>query len=151
MKTLKTTLTACALASMFSLQAQSVPQFDESIFTNNQEVYLHKDTVIRVKSFAAHQAEGKTYLSWFVTGLKTEGSFIIYRSQDGENFEIIGVEQSSKTADNAHVGYFFTDNKPTQTGTLYYKIAHIGTNNSCFTSNKVSINSQSVNFANVNR
>lgn len=133
----------------WSLNANTVhAQLDESILINGKEVFLHKDNLMNIRSLLIRQVEDKVYLSWVAENQKCDGTFIVYRSSDGQNFEIIGVQQAVKTPDNNAVGYGFIDNVSVPYGQVYYKIMHLGTDNSFYVSNEVHIKFPVLNFVN---
>src|ERR1051325_5723104 len=136
MKTLKAFLTAFLLAAVIQ---QIKAQADEIIYVNGQEVFPVMDTNLHVKSFEAKKINDNIKLSWVVSNLKVNGTFVIYRSSDGENYEIIGVEDSYGSTNVADAEYLFSDKHPLENGTAYYKIVHFGRNNSCFTSQKIEV------------
>lgn len=127
---------ALGFITICNLKALSQP---ESVIVKGKETFLMKDRFLKVKSFTSNYVNGTTSLSWIVSDQKCKGTFIIYRSTDGENFEIIGLEESvlvSKKTDNE---YFFNDNEPITSGQFYYKIFYLGVNNCCYTSNVITV------------
>jgi hypothetical protein len=145
MKKIKATLAAFGMVALFSSSVQA--QSEESIFTNGQEIFLHKNNSAHFKSLLARNVDGKTYLAWVAENLKNDGAFIIYRSIDGENYEIIGIKQTIKKSNMDDIGYYFIDNDPIQTAPSYYKIMHIDTENAFFTSDKIAVKLPVINFA----
>src|ERR1041385_7062621 len=117
MKTFNIFITTFMLAFSF---LETNAQYDESIYTNGEEVYVKKDSAVKFNSFFARSVESKIYLSWKVSDLKYDGMFMIYRSSDGENYEIIGVEQSSAANGRPDAGYSFIDKDPVSAPVCYY-------------------------------
>lgn len=137
MKTILKTLALCAFIALGSSSAHA--QLDEIIFINSGEAYLKKDMRAQPKSFLSVHAEGSIYLTWVVSNLKNDGTFLICRSSDGEYYEIIGIRQSAGTRKKMDIAYFFIDENPVIPGIMYYKIIHFGTDNLYFTSNILKI------------
>ncbi len=118
---------------------------DENIFINGKETYLHDDTSVNLKMFMGRNLGSQTYLIWVVSNLNSEGSFIICRSKDGENYEIIGVKPSGTVPQKNYTGYYFIDKHPCA-GAGHYKVIHIDKNNSCFKSHDIIIEMASGNI-----
>ncbi len=144
MKTLKALIIGQAFAILFGNCAFA--QLDESILVNGQEVFLHKDSSLVFRSLLVRNTQGTTYLTWGVENLKCDGSFIIYRSSDGQNFEIIDVLRSVRPVNNTLMVYSYEDNKPREYGQAFYKIMHLGTDNSFFISEQVRTKSPALSF-----
>jgi hypothetical protein len=114
-------------------------QTEESIYIKGEEIYLHKDTSSYLKSFIGSRVEGKVYLMWVIVNQKNEGSFVIQRSRDGENYEIIGITQSNMNTSNTNTGYYFIDPTPYNNHICYYRIVRYGAANDYLVSNIVKV------------
>lgn len=143
MKTINTLLIAFSML----LSGNVIAQAEESIFINGKDIFLHKNTAARLKSFLVRNAEDKTYLAWVTENLNYDGTFIIYRSTDRENYTIIGVQQTVRTQNVNDIVYSFIDNDPIPAATAHYKIMHLGKDNSFFTSDIITVKTQPLNFA----
>ena len=56
--------------------------------------------------------EGKTYLHWKVCNQKLDGFYLVYRSVDGDKFEIIGSKKGIGTKISSEIAYYFQDENP---------------------------------------
>lgn len=137
-------LITLALAAFCRSNAQE--QFQEPAFRNGQEIFVKKDTNMALRSFSGKNIEGKTSLAWVVSGLITAGTFLVYRSGDGMNYEIIGLAQSAASG-SGHSGYNFTDCKAPFPGAFYYQLVHLGMDNTIFMSQKIKIEPAATRFA----
>jgi len=126
------TFTAMIFAAQ-QLSAQTV-----NFVINDLEIEVTKDTVAHIKSFTGKHYEGKTYLNWNVTDKHTDGTYVIYRSSDGKNYEVIGLKNGIGVPISSPIAYYFTDESPCD-GTSTYKIFHFGINNSFLVSDKVNV------------
>lgn len=143
----KTTIITLMIGALSLFNGCAIAQTEEGIFANGQEIFLHKNAEAGLRSFLARNVGGKTYLAWVTENFNNEGSFLIYRSSDGENYEIIGVQQTYKMPRTGELGYFFIDQAPITSSTVFYKVLHLGTDNSFFKSPCVSVKATPLNFA----
>ncbi|MBI3500763.1 MAG: hypothetical protein HY063_03125 [Bacteroidetes bacterium] len=84
-----------------------------------------EDSIAEIKLFTATYNEGKVYLKWLVANQHADGTYIIFRSSDGKNFETIGTKNGIGVPISNDIAYYFTDENPCAK-TAYYKLLHIG-------------------------
>lgn len=149
MKTIYKLLAGAIIPLLYSPIAGA--QTGESVFVNGKEVFMHRNENTSINSFLATQIDGQTYLVWVVENFNSEGSFLVYRSADGEHYEIIGIVNTQQSSAPKKTGYYFIDNKPLSLATSYYKVMHLATDNSFFTSDKITVRSRTLNFVNSNQ
>src|ERR1051326_7737117 len=70
---------------------------------------MEKDTLSLLKSFSAKYNLGNVYLKWIVSNLRSDGLFIIYRSTDGINYDVIGYKNAVSVPVPNDIAYYFTD------------------------------------------
>jgi len=119
-----------------------------NLVINDIEVEVIKDTVALIKSFTGKHVQGKTYLNWNVANQHVNGTYVIYRSSDGENYEAIGLMDGIGVPVSQPIAYYFTDESYCS-GTVSYKVIHFGINNSFLVSDKVSVTSRKEYLSNL--
>jgi hypothetical protein len=135
MKTIKTIIIALGFIIINNLNGLSQPK---SIIIKGKETLLVKDGSLKITSFTSSDNNGKIVLNWIVVGQKCNGTYMVYRSIDGKNFEIIGIEQSVLVP-KKDATYFFNDDNPANSDELYYKIYYFGADNRCYSSSIITI------------
>jgi hypothetical protein len=66
-------------------------------------------------------------VKWVMRNQCTDGTYLIERSTDGENFEIVGLRRGV-AAPNSEMEFYFVDKEP-PTGQVFYRIRHFGNDN----------------------
>ena len=97
--------------------------------------------------FKAVYFEGKTYLNWKVQNEKQDDLFIIFRSFDNDNFEIIDIKQGIGTPIEAPIFYSYIDKEPLD-GISYYKILKVYADRSYYQSSVVMVTANEVSMLN---
>lgn len=120
-----------------------------NLVINDLEIEVTKDTVAQIKSFTAKNVEGKTYLHWNVINQRADGTYVIYRSFDGENYEAIGLKDGIGVPIAEPIAYYYIDETPLD-GMSFYKVIHFGKGNSFLVSNKVNVKAN-IQYANILR
>ena len=120
-----------ALSNHSNAQTVSMPY-------NGQDITVTKDTVAQLTFFAGKNIEGKTYLHWNVKNQSCNGTYIIYRSSNDRNYEVLGHKQGVGVTIPLPIAYYYQDEHP-YGGTTYYKIVHIAENKSYIMSQKISV------------
>ena len=139
---MKTLILITAAAAFFSVNVKAQDQLEEPVYSNGKEVFMKKDTCLRLQSFSAQSENGKICIRWSVSNLKSVGTFLVYRSNDGLNYEIIGIRQSEKETGAVSAVYYYVDCSPVSPQCCY-KIVHLGINNAYFVSSELPVlNSQ---------
>ena len=113
-------------------------QVEESVLINGKEVYVHEDRSVNFKMFLGRNVGDQTYLIWVVPNMKNAGTFIICRSGDGENYEIIGVKPGGIVTQKNYTGYYFID-RHASASAFHYKVMYLDNNNSCFRSGDIRV------------
>src|ERR1051326_5852104 len=126
------------IAAWLSFDTKAQMPFDESIYSNGKEIFMQRDTCLHLSSFSVKEENGNNCIRWMASSQKYDGTFLVYRSRDGVNYEIIGVEPSSKeTGNNSPANYFYSDPDPPGYSSCCYKIVHLSINNAYFISSVV--------------
>lgn len=86
-----------------------------------------QDTIAQVQLFAAKFVEGKTYLHWDIVKQHSNGTYIVYKSYDGKNYELLGIRQGIGVPVYTPISYYLLDETPCE-GTTYYRLMHLGSN-----------------------
>jgi hypothetical protein len=97
---------------------------------------LLNDSTAKLTAFSAKYNTGKVYLKWTVMNQREDGLYLVYRSADGINFENIGSKPGIGVPISKEIAYYFTDNAPVS-GSVQYKIIHIGHNKMYLSSDNV--------------
>ncbi|MBI4945243.1 MAG: hypothetical protein HY840_02445 [Bacteroidetes bacterium] len=134
-----------ALITLF-FAANVNAQLTVSIEQNGHKILLKQDTSSELTAFSGKYNSGNIYLNWKITNLHKDGVFLIYRSDDGINYEVIGKKQGIGVPNSIAISYYFTDAHPTEGG-MYYKLLLVEKNNDYLMSDKIIIPSQSPAFA----
>lgn len=135
---------ACAIVLILAANYFSKAQQLE-LLPDGGNVQFSKDTIAEMKSFCGQYNSGSIYLKWLTAKEKYDGVYVIYRSNDGENFLQIGYKQGIGVPIDKDIAYFFTDSQPLF-GNSYYRILFIGENKSYLYSSKIEITNDSSSF-----
>lgn len=100
------------------------------------EIQFFHDTTAEIVSFTCKINDGASYLQWNVVNLRNSGTFIIYRSTDGKDYQFIGTKKGIGVPISKEIAYYFIDN--TATNPAYYRLVYIATNNTYLSSNVLS-------------
>ena len=120
---MKTSAYLCAFALyLFCMctQAQIIP----SASSTGTEILMAKDTVADITSFSGKYNSGNVFLAWAITNLKNDGIFLVYRSNDGKKFDLIGTKLATGVPIENEIAYYFTD-KTFSSGTNIYRVIYI--------------------------
>jgi hypothetical protein len=107
---------------------------------------LSKDTIAEIVQFSAKSNSGKIYLHWNVINQHLDGLYFIFRSEDGENFELAGNKKGVGVPISKEIAYYFIDECGCD-GKLYYKIIHLGENQSSLSSRTISVENTGVSMS----
>jgi len=135
MKKITTLIAASVCMMMVSLSATAQ---NVSTTFNGDAVELTKDTVAQLTQFTVKNNNGKIYLHWIVVNQHVDGIYSVYRSEDGQNFELAGNKQGIGVPISKEISYYFTDECSCE-GTLYYKLIHISENKNIVLSKTISV------------
>ena len=122
---------------------QTRAQIVASVSSEGKETHIAKDTTARLKSFAGMYLSGKVYLKWMVANQKADGTYIIYRSVNGIDFEFIGSKAGVGVPIPNDITYFFID-ELSGNENVYYKLIHISKNKSYLASEKITVTREGI-------
>ena len=105
---------------------------------NGKEIAVLKDTLSRFILFTGKYCEGKTYLHWEIECQKEDGIYIVYRSIDDVNYELLGSKQGIGVPVFFPISYYLQDENPPE-GTVWYTLVHISKNKIYMVSEKISV------------
>lgn len=108
---------------------------------NNEKEITTADTSAQLTFFAGKYFEGKTWLHWEVKNQSCDGMYLIYRSADGKEWEIIGRKEGIGVPVEIPIAYYLQDEHP-HTGTNYYRLVHISKDKTYLVSEKISIEAE---------
>ena len=97
-----------------------------------------EDTMAQFTSFTGRYVEGVTYLHWDIVNQHTNGIYTIYRSLDGNNYEVIGRMKGVGVPISIPIAYYFQDKSPHE-GTTYYRLVHLSKDKNYLLSDKISV------------
>jgi len=110
------------------LFAQSIAIISQKTnILENKKEHFSRDTSATITLYASGLSEGTVFLRWNTAGQRSNGLYIIYRSSDGEGYEVIGYRKGTGVPIESEIAYYFADESPCS-GTNYYGIVHIGYN-----------------------
>ena len=133
MKLIFTFITLALLAS--NLYAQTASR---TIFRYGEEVRIEPDSISQPKKFNAKVNEGKIYLSWSVANVTRPGMYVIERSDNGKDYDVIGFKKGVAAGAPVELSFYFTDREPLA-GRSMYKVTHIADDNTYFEFEPVSV------------
>ena len=110
----------------------------DSVFQKGKGIVFSKDTIAHITLFTERYVEGKIYLHWDVAYQHVSGFYIIYRSTDGTNYEIVGYKKGIGVPVPIAIAYYFQDEHP-PVGITSYKVMYVGVNNSYLISKDISV------------
>lgn len=108
------------------------------VSTADEGMVFQQDTEATFTSFTATVNAGIIYLKWTMIHLKRDGAFVVYRSADNKNFEMIGTKPGAGVPVSYAIAYYFADERPPSADTLYYKLVFIG-NKTFLASDKITV------------
>lgn len=144
MKNLKNTISKKMIQTLFISSmlvagvlinpAYSLAALGDPIDTSVTE-YIHPP----ISNFSVRVAEGRAFLNWYVEGVTTESSYLIFRSADGVNFTSIGDRNGVASKYDLKILNCFIDESPLK-GKSYYQLVRINSNLSTSISGIVNLN-----------
>jgi len=145
---MKTTLKKISATVCIAIGVPSVwcTLFSQSVELNshmtqiiqNKNEHFRRDTSAAITLFTATLVERTVYLHWNTAKQKSNGLYVIYRSHDGGNYEVIGYKKGVGVPIQSDIAYYFADESPCP-GTNYYGIVHIGCNQTFLASKIIGI------------
>src|SRR3989339_1368204 len=113
---MKSIIKFLAVVSFSMLSAMAFSQKNATV-----AVLDHDEYETSIVEFTSQYAEGKTYLKWLVKGQKSDCAFLILRSFNKSDYEVIGSKNGYKVPHAIPLLYCYVDSVPLAT-TVYYKI-----------------------------
>jgi hypothetical protein len=83
------------------------------------------------------------YLRWKVQYMRSNGVFILYRSSDGINFNVIGTKNVFGISINKPIAYYFRD-ADYGGGTKYYRLVYISSASEYLVSEKIKVGAENI-------
>ena len=105
---------------------------------NGNTFKLGKERPCKLDNFHAREAGGKVYLQWFIKEVDETGFFIISRSDNERDFEMIGSKDDYPTETCTNLMYCFIDENPLG-GVSYYQIMKVYKDGSYYYSDMESV------------
>jgi hypothetical protein len=130
------TLLFCFISAGVSAQTRA----KSSAFADKEN--LTEDSLNTFISFSPVNLDGKTYVRWLVKNDKKQGIFIVERSEDGGDFEVLGFRDRVGTELTVNLFYSFVDEEPLP-GTNFYRVMQVGADNTYKYSSIVKIKNES--------
>lgn len=127
-------LTIFFIATSGSIEAQNaskVPMSKEG---------MKQDSLNTFMSFSPVAVNGKVYVRWMVKNDRKDGLFVVERSDDGQQFEALGVKDRVGSQLDVNLFYSYVDELPVQ-GYGHYRILQVGQDNTYRYSDVVKVKS----------
>ena len=113
------------LSSTFSSSNIGTGYYAEVSVTSFSKFYIHKDTryvlPVELVNFEAKCADNNVTLNWTTSVEINNDYFLIYRSYDGVNFEVVDYVEGHGNS-NEIINYSYIDNGANQGGDVFYKL-----------------------------
>ena len=89
------------------------------------------------------------FLKWIVKSTENSGTFIIQRTDNGKDFDMIGSVNNVGTKEKVELLYCFTDDKPMLCGKTQYRIMQISMKGIVNFSNNIEVSTYNTNIKTV--
>ena len=116
---------------VLGITAAKAQQRIKTIFRYGEEIKIEPDTAVKIKKLTVTPKEGKVYLSWVVFNNMKNGMYVIERSIDGNNFEVIGFKKGIPTSLPLDLTFYYSDNIEVNEK-ITYRVIHIAEDNTYF-------------------
>jgi hypothetical protein len=126
--------------------AQPSDELKVKVEKHGEELNLIKDTTAHFISFTGREISGNIYLQWSVEKLKEDGTFIIYSSKDGKNYQPVGTEKAIGVPFSNAIGYYFKCKELEDR--RYIKILYLSNSSKFLSSNQLSLVKEAKDQAN---
>jgi hypothetical protein len=120
--------------------AQTTADIGINIEKNGELIVLEKDILADFISFTGKEISGVIYLQWTVEKLRTDGTFLIYSSVNGSDYQGIGTKSAVGTSLDTALSYYCK--KTANECTNYFKIVYIGADSKYLISEKLAVEPQ---------
>lgn len=127
-------LTLLSLTLSTSINAQTASKLPVS------KDGLKQDSLNTFMSFSPVSVSGKVYVRWMVKNDRKDGLFVVERSEDGQQFEALGVKDRVGSQLDVNLFYSYVDEYPVQ-GYGHYRILQVGQDNTYRYSDVVKVKS----------
>ncbi|TAL61178.1 MAG: hypothetical protein EPN85_05565 [Bacteroidetes bacterium] len=126
-------------------------RFSVSLEKNGSETPLTLDPFAQIISFNAKTAGGKVYLHWNVINLQQDGLFVIYASNDGENYHPVGSKKAIGTPVKKPIAYYFKEDKEYLGEKKYYRIVYLSAASRYLLSERISLGEEKASVAKISK
>lgn len=96
---------------------------NHSIYSQSENLEIKEEIVTPVKHWVK-PAEGKNYLLWTVIEKYDNCIYLIERSSNNADWEMIGYKDAFKSPENIPLAYYYTDEKP-GSGNNFYRLKRV--------------------------
>lgn len=104
---------------------------------NQISLGMYADTLSEIRSFQVKNRNGGNQLSWKAAEQHADGVYFIYRSTgNADSYQLLAALAGNGICTEGEVPYTYMDRAP-DPGYNYYKILHIGRNNTYLVSEQV--------------
>jgi len=131
---------------LFPLTSSAQQIVVNTMANEGQEVPLKRDSVMRIVSFSAKQVSDTAYLSWKVQDMHNNGVFILYRSGDGKNFNVIGTKNVYGIPAKSQIAHYFKDTS-CGGGIKFYRLVYISSISEYLISEKIMAETEQTRIA----
>lgn len=100
--------------------SDKTPDNDESTKTSQQLLAIE-----HLVSFTATPREGTTYLNWKVQGEQNNCAYVVERSQDGVNYEIIDFKEGFEAPSHLTLLYSWKETAPEGVRECWYRVQRV--------------------------
>jgi len=115
-------LTLLSLALTTTVEAQTLEKAPMS------KQGMKQDSLNTFMSFSPVSVDGKVYVRWMVKNDRKDGLFVVERSEDGQEYEALGVKDRVGSQLDVNLFYSYVDEYPVQ-GYGHYRILQVGQDN----------------------
>jgi hypothetical protein len=129
--TIMKALLLLSIAFGMAAAAQGQQLETKTIYRYGEEIRISADTAAVPKKLTARIETGKVFLNWIVYNCTVPGMYIIERSIEGKDFQVIGFKQGIPTSIPLDLAFYYTDDQPIN-GKAVYRVTHISHDNKWF-------------------
>ena len=132
------------LLFLFSGMLEQLAAQNLQVRSNGKD--LAKDTVAFLTSFSGKFVSGKTYLKWTVANERNDGLYLVYRSEDGIKYQLMGSKPGIGVPISKDMAYYFVDEVPVSEKS-FYRVILVEENNKFLQTDRVTVEQGRINFA----
>lgn len=135
---------AAMLFLLMHAQAQQV--IVNTMANEGQVIPLKTDEQAKFKCFVGKQVADTAYLMWKVQDMCQSGTFIIYRSDNGREFNIVGTKKAIGVPVHNEIAYYIKDAYPRDLR-RFYRIVYLSESSQYLLSDMLMMKDQTKTFA----